>query len=106
MAPVILDQRAVCSLDPTVEIKVLAEVGTRDRLACLSLDKSLIWFAHNAIAIGVCDQEAERDIAMGLTVAVDILCVESYNFSTGHSSKLRRHAIATESDGSDRARAA
>src|SRR5262245_66466103 len=101
MASVSFDHISVRVLDPAVGGQVLAEVGASDGLVQLPLDQVLIRLGHAAIAIGVADEEAKLNIAMGLVIAVDILRMQSYHLSRRDTGKLCGHAVAAESNGSN-----
>src|SRR5438046_1153891 len=91
----------VRTLDPSVCVEILAEIGARHGLVQLTLNERLIGPANPAISVGVAGEEAEGNISMGLSVAVDVLRMQSYNLCAGHTSELGRHAVAAKCNGSD-----
>ena len=93
-------------LDPTVWDEILAEIGACHRLVQLALDERLIGFVNNTTGVGVGDKETKQNISMRLTIAVDVLHMESYNLGRRNARKLCRHAVATKGNGSYRGRAA
>ena len=92
--------------DPTVWDEILAEIGACHRLVQLALDERLIGFVNDTTGVGVGDKETKRNISMRLTIAVDVLHMESYNLGRCNARKLCRHAVATKGNGSYRGRAA
>ncbi len=102
VTPVGLHYIDVGILNPTVCVEILAEIGARHRLIQLALDEPLIGLGNNTIGVGVADKETKLDIPMRLPIAIDVLCMESYNLGRRHPGELCRHAIATEGNGSDR----
>src|SRR5438876_1091118 len=106
MAPVGLDRLEVWSIHCTAQIDVVAEVAGSDRLAPVGLKLLLVRSVNDAIAVDVGRQETKRNVSMRLSIAIDVLCVESHNLSTGHTCKLCRHAVTAEGNGSYRSRAA
>ncbi|PYK25753.1 MAG: hypothetical protein DME59_09535, partial [Verrucomicrobia bacterium] len=82
MAPVGLDRLEVWSIHYTAQIDIVAEIGGRDWLAPVGLKLLQVRSVDDAIAVDVGRQETKRNVSMRLSIAIDVLCVESHNLST------------------------
>ena len=73
----------------------------QDVTAELQLEPSI-----HAARIGVSCQETEWHVSVRLSVAVNVLCVESYNLDAGYTGELCCHAVTAEGNCPDRGRSA
>ena len=94
-----LDYVDVRVLDPAIYRQILAEIRTRDRLVELTFNQCLVGLANPTITVGVADEETKGNVAMELSIAVDVLGPQGDNLCAGHAGKLRRHAVPTEGNG-------
>ena len=68
-----LNDLDVVILDPPVGIQVVAEISARDRLTHLVLHLGLVSLFDCSIGVRITGQKAKSDIAMWLTVAINVL---------------------------------
>ena len=91
------NQLRVDVLNLAVYGNILTEIRIGYGLAFLSFNQLHVWLKNDAIAVGVTDQETKLDIAVRLTVAVNILWTESHNLGRSHPSNLCDHAVPARS---------
>ena len=101
MASVDLDYIQVRIFDPTVSRQILTEISARHWLIQLAFDQCLVRLGHTPITVGVTLQEPKRDVTMGLSIAVDVLGMQSQDLLITDPGELGDHAIATEGDRSN-----
>lgn len=68
-----LNDLGVVILDSAVGVQVVAEVSACDRLTDLILDLGLVGLFNCSIRVRITRQETESDIAMRLTIPIDVL---------------------------------
>src|SRR6476619_1839459 len=97
-----VDRINIRLIHETAQVDIVAEIGGCDRLVLVSANPLLIGLVHFATAVDVGGQEAKRDVAMLLAVAVNVLDPQRDHFCTGHSSQLCGHTVTTEGNRTNR----
>ena len=67
----------------------------------LALHLCLVRFVDAPAGVSIASEETERNVAMLLAVAVDVLHTQRDDFRTRHASELSGHAVSTEGDRAD-----
>src|SRR4029077_8142205 len=80
-----LDHINVGSLDPPVCVEILSEVGACHGLVQLTLNERHIGLGNRTVGVRVTHEEAKRNVSMRLSVAVDVLRMQSHNLGTGNT---------------------
>ena len=75
----------VGSLDPPVCVEVLSEVGACHGLVQLTLNERQIGLGNQTVGVRVTHEETKRNVTMGLSVAVDVLRVQSHDLGARHT---------------------
>src|SRR5947208_4202777 len=67
----------------------------------MGADALEVRMSHDPVAINIAREEAKRNVTMGLSVPVDVFCVQNDVLHVGHTRENRSHFVTAEGDCTD-----